>query len=169
MFSFVSQLSVKAPHYLFTVTLSNVFPTAIATVEVARRLVVVVVALAISLVFGSTASGRLGRCRRRRFVIRVQAFALPGLMRVRKRVDTKACVSSLSYTHSTQSQTQTPANLRAVELLFVFAAVATVVVARRLVVVVIAVAVTLVFRVAAGRFFRWLVVGIHTFALSEEN
>merc|ERR1719240_2496008 len=41
------------------VSLSNVWPTAIAAIVVARRHVVVVVTLAISLVVGSTASGRL--------------------------------------------------------------------------------------------------------------
>merc|ERR1712048_1213780 len=55
------------------VSLSNVWPTAIAAIVVARRHVVVVVTLAISLVVGSTASGRLC-CRW--FVVRVQALAL---------------------------------------------------------------------------------------------
>merc|ERR1711907_208446 len=52
---------------LAAVTRSFVWPTAIAAIVVARRHVVVVVTLTISLVVGSTASGW--------FVVRVQAFA----------------------------------------------------------------------------------------------
>ena len=156
-------MHIKALHYLAAVTLSSVWPTAIAAVVVARLYVVVVVTLAISLVVGSTASGGLE--------VRVQAFALAGLMRMRKRVGTKdmrlfELVTCTHLTHKCQTQTNAKiTNLCAVELLFVCAAIAAVVVARRLVVVVVAVAIALVILVATVWLFRWLVVGILAFAL----